>query len=291
MKRIALFILTNLAIVLVLSVVAQLTGLDSWLARRGESLDGLLAFAALFGFSGALISLCLSKWLARRTLGVRMIETPASALEQWLLETVRALTQRAGIGMPEVGIFESAQPNAFATGPQRDRALLAVSSGLIAVMDRQEIEAVLGHEITHIANGDMVTLTLIQGVVNTFVIFLARIVGNIVDRALTRDADSRGPAYLVTVLFTQLVLGVLASMLVMWFSRQREFRADAGGARLVGRDRMIAALQRLQQARHQPLPAQLSAFGISGGEAHGWQHLFLSHPPLAARIAALRARP
>jgi len=291
MKRIVLFLLTNLAIVLVLAVVAQLTGLDGWLARQGESLGALLAFAAVFGFSGALISLALSKWLARRTLGVRVIETPANAAEQWLLETVRALAQRAGIGMPEVGIFQSAQPNAFATGPRRDSALLAVSSGLIAVMDRQEIAAVLGHEITHVANGDMVTLTLIQGVVNTFVIFLSRIVGNIVDRALTRDDDDRGPAYLITVLLTQLVLGVLASMIVMWFSRQREFRADAGGARLVGRDPMIAALLRLQQAHDQPLPAQLSAFGISGGEARGWRHLFLSHPPLAARIAALRAPP
>jgi len=289
MKRIALFILTNLAIVLVLSIVAHLTGLDAWLVRQGSGLGGLLAFAAFFGFSGALVSLAISKWMAKRTLGVRVIDTPATPGEQWLLQTVGALAQRAGIGMPEVGIFESAQPNAFATGPRRDNALVAVSSGLLSSMNRSEIEAVLAHEMTHVANGDMVTLTLIQGVVNTFVIFLSRIVGNIVDRSLTRDNDGRGPAYFVTVLLTQLVLGVLASIIVMWFSRQREFRADAGGARLAGRDSMIAALQRLRLAHDQPLPSQLNAFGIAGGEGAGWQRLFLSHPPIEQRIAALRA--
>ena len=291
MKRITLFILTNLAILLVLSVVAQLTGLDAWLARQGSSLAGLLAFAAFFGFSGALISLALSKWTAKRTMGVRVIDTAATAAEQWLLDSVRALAQQAGIGMPEVGIFESEQPNAFATGPRRDSALVAVSSGLLSRMNRSEIQAVLGHEMTHVANGDMVTLTLIQGVVNTFVIFLSRIVGNIVDRSLSRDNDGRGPAYLVTVLVTQLVLGVLASMIVMWFSRQREFRADAGGARLAGREPKIAALERLQQAHDQPLPSQLSAFGIAGGDGAGWQGLFMSHPPIEQRIAALRALP
>jgi heat shock protein HtpX len=289
MKRIALFVATNLAIILVLSAVARLSGLDGWLARQGESLTGLLACAALFGFSGALISLALSKWLAMRALGLRLIDAPANLTEQWLLETVRNLSQRAGIGMPEVGMFESAQPNAFATGPNRDRALVAVSSGLFASMERAEIEAVLGHEITHVANGDMVTLTLIQGVLNTFVIILSGIVGNIVDRTLTRDRDGRGPAYLITQLLSQLVLGVLASMIVMWFSRQREFRADAGGARLAGRERMIAALGRLQQAHDAPLPAQLRALGIAGGEAGGWQQLFTSHPPLLERIAALQS--
>lgn len=289
MKRIALFILTNLAILLVLSIVAQLTGLDAWLAREGSSLGALLAFAAFFGFSGAFVSLGLSKWLAKRATGLRVIDAPATAGEQWLIETVRALAQRSGIGMPEVGIFESAQPNAFATGPRRDHALVAVSSGLLASMNRSEIEAVLGHEITHVANGDMVTLTLISGVVNTFVIFLSRIVGNIVDRSMSRDNEGQGPAYFVTVLVTQLLLGILASMIVMWFSRQREFRADAGGARLAGREQMIGALERLQQAHDQPLPSNLSAFGISGGEAASWQRLFSSHPPIAQRIAALRS--
>jgi heat shock protein HtpX len=288
MKRIALFVLTNLAIVLVLSLVAQLTGLDAWLARQGSSLGALLGFAAFFGFSGALVSLALSKWMAKRAMGVRVIDSPATAGERWLVETVRTLAQRSAIAMPEVGIFESAQPNAFATGARRDHALVAISSGLFAAMDRGQIEAVLGHEITHVANGDMVTLTLIQGVVNTFVIFLSRIVGNIVDRSISRDDDGRGPAYFVTVLLTQLVLGILASMIVMWFSRQREFRADAGGARLVGRDEMIGALERLQRVHEQPLPSHLDAFGIAGGAAPGWQRLFMSHPPIEQRIAALR---
>jgi heat shock protein HtpX len=291
MKRIVLFILTNLAILLVLSLIARLTGLDVWLAQQGGSLEGLLVYAAVFGFSGALISLALSKWTARRALGVRVIEAPENAAEHWLLETVGALAQRAGVGMPEVGVFDSGQPNAFATGARRDSALVAVSTGLFSSMNRDEIEAVLGHELTHVANGDMVTLALIQGVVNTFVIFLSRIVGNIVDRSLSRDNDGRGPAYWFTVILTQLVLGVLASVIVMWFSRQREFRADAGGARLAGRDRMIAALQRLQAAHDQPLPAQLNAFGIAGGGESSWRQLFMSHPPIEQRIAALRALP
>src|SRR6202050_957611 len=291
MKRIFLFIVTNLAIVLVLSIVAQITGLDAWLAQQGGSLSGLLVFAALFGFGGSLISLAISKWMAVRAMGVQIIRQPSSATEQWLLDTVRSLADKAGVGMPEVGIFDSPQPNAFATGPRRDNALVAVSSGLLSSMDRTEIEAVLGHEITHIANGDMVTLTLIQGVVNTFVIFLSRIVGNIIDRSMTRDNDGRGPAYFVTVLITQLVLGFLASMIVMWFSRQREFRADAGGARLAGRDRMIAALERLERAPEESLPSQLRAFGIAAGAAAGWARLSMSHPPLPERIAALRALP
>jgi heat shock protein HtpX len=202
---------------------------------------------------------------------------------------VRSLADKAGVGMPEVGIFDSPQPNAFATGPRRDNALVAVSTGLLSSMNRTEIEAVLGHELTHVANGDMVTLTLIQGVVNTFVIFLSRIVGNIVDRSMSRDSDGRGIAYFVTVMVSQLVLGILASIIVMWFSRQREFRADAGGARLAGRDRMIAALERLKAAHDEPLPAQLNAFGISGGEGRGLARLFMSHPPIEERIAALRA--
>ncbi|HEY4972864.1 MAG TPA: protease HtpX [Steroidobacteraceae bacterium] len=289
MKRIFLFLVTNLAIVLVLSVVAQVTGLDAWLAQQGGSLSGLLVFAALFGFGGSLISLAISKWMAVRAMGVRIIGQPSSADEQWLLATVRALAEKAGVGMPEVGIFDSPQPNAFATGPRRDNALVAVSSGLLASMSRTEVEAVLGHELTHVANGDMVTLTLIQGVVNTFVIFLSRIVGNIVDRSMSRDSDGRGIAYFATVMVSQLVLGILASIIVMWFSRQREFRADAGGARLAGRERMIAALERLKAAHDAPLPAQLNAFGISGGEGRGLARLFMSHPPIEDRIAALRA--
>ena len=289
MKRIFLFVVTNLAIVLVLSIVAQVTGLDAWLAQQGGSLGGLLVFAAFFGFSGSLISLAISKWMAVRAMGVQIIRQPASADEQWLLATVRSLADKAGVGMPEVGIFDSPQPNAFATGPRRDSALVAVSSGLLASMNRSEIEAVLGHELTHVANGDMVTLALIQGVVNTFVIFLSRIVGNIVDRAMSRDSDGRGIAYFITVMVSQLVLGILASIIVMWFSRRREFRADAGGARLAGRDRMIAALQRLKAAHDAPLPAQLNAFGISGGEGSGLARLFMSHPPIEERIAALRA--
>jgi heat shock protein HtpX len=288
MKRIVLFVLTNLAIVLMLTIVARLTGLDAWLARQGSSLSGLLVFAAFFGFLGSLISLAMSKWLAKRTMGVRVIDAPASPAEHWLLDTVRSLAQQAGIGMPEVGIFESPQPNAFATGARRDSALVAVSSGLLGSMNQSEIQAVLGHEITHVANGDMVTLALLQGVVNTFVIFLSRIVGNVVDRSISRDSDGRGAAYFVTVLVTQLVLGLLASMIVMWYSRQREFRADAGGAQLAGRDKMISALERLMHAHDDPLPAQFKAFGISGGEGAGWRRLFMSHPPLEERIARLR---
>ncbi len=288
MKRIVLFILTNLAIVAMLTIVAQLTGLEAWLARQGTSLVGLLVFATLFGFAGSIISLALSKWLAKRTMGVRIIEAPTSPTDQWLLETVRVLARNAGLAMPEVGVFDSPQPNAFATGPRRNNALVAVSSGLLVSMNRSEIEAVLGHEITHVANGDMVTLTLLQGVVNTFVILLSRLIGNVVDRSISRDSDGRGAAYLVTVLVTQMVLGVLASLIVMWFSRQREYRADAGGARLAGRESMISALQRLAQTHDEPLPAQLNAFGIAGGEGAGWQRLLMSHPPLEERIAALR---
>ncbi|HEY3730571.1 MAG TPA: protease HtpX [Steroidobacteraceae bacterium] len=291
MKRILLLVLTNLAILVVLSIVAQLTGLDRWMAAQGSSLQGLLVFAALFGFSGSLISLAISKWMAVRAMGVRIIQQPATANEQWLVATVRSLADKAGIGMPEVGVFDSPQPNAFATGPRRNNALVAVSSGLLASMNRDEIEAVLGHELTHVANGDMVTLTLIQGVVNTFVIFLSRIVGAIVDRSISRDSDGRGAGYFVSVLVSQIVLGILATMIVMWFSRQREFRADAGGAGLAGRNRMIAALQRLKSAHDDPLPAHLNAFGISGGEGSGLRRLFLSHPPLEERIAALRALP
>lgn len=291
MKRIVLFILTNLAILLMVTIVARITGLDAWLARHDTNLAGLLLLAALFGFAGSLISLAMSRWMAIRSMGVQVIDQPSSASQQWLLQTVGSLAQRAGVGMPQVGIFDSPEPNAFATGPRRDHALVAVSSGLLARMNQSEIEAVLGHEISHVANGDMVTLALIQGVLNTFVVFLSWIVGNIVDRSILRNDQGRGIGYFATVWITQLVLGLFASMLVMWFSRRREFRADAGGAHLAGRDRMIAALERLGLAHDQPLPRHLEAFGISGGEDNRWLRLFMSHPPLEARIAALRTAP
>ena len=289
MKRIFLFLLTNLAVVLVLSVIARLFGLDQYMTARGGDLGGLLAFAALFGFGGALISLFLSKWMAKRTMGVVVIETPSTAQEQWLVNAVRAHAERVGIAMPEVGIFDSPQPNAFATGANRNKALVAVSTGLLQNMRQNEVDAVLGHEIAHVANGDMVTLTLIQGVVNTFVIFFARIIGGIVDKALNGDREGRGMGYFIAVMVAEMVLGVLASIIVLWFSRQREFRADAGGAHLAGRENMIAALERLKQGVEAPLPDQMRAFGIGGGTSSGLGRLFMSHPPLDERIAALRA--
>ncbi|MHB8813233.1 MAG: protease HtpX [Steroidobacteraceae bacterium] len=292
MKRIFLLLVTNLAVLAVLSVVAHLIGLDRWLQVRGSSLGALLAFAAVFGFGGAFISLLLSKWMARNAMGVRVIRQPATATEQWLVGLVARLARAAGVGMPEVGVFDSSQPNAFATGYSRDAALVAVSTGLLAGMNEQQIEAVLGHELTHVANGDMVTLTLIQGVVNTFVIFLSRIIGNLVDRTLFRSEDGRGPAYLLSVIVSQILLGILANMIVMAFSRWREFRADRGGAHLAGIANMIAALEALKGA-HEPLPSrQFASFGITSGPvSRGIQRLFMSHPPLDERIAALRALP
>jgi heat shock protein HtpX len=293
MKRILLFLATNLAIVLVLSIVAQLVGLDRWLAAQGQSLSALLVFAAFFGFAGSLLSLAMSKWTAKRAMGVQVIDPQSAAPgEQRLVMIVRGLAQHAGIGMPEVGIFNSPEPNAFATGARRDAALVAVSSGLLARMNDKELQAVLGHEITHVANGDMVTLALIQGVVNTFVIVLSRIVGNIIDRAVFRSDREQGPGYFISVIVAQLVLGVLASIIVLWFSRRREFRADEGGARLAGKESMIAALERLKAMYENPLPAKLEAFGIGSNKvATGFARLFMSHPPLDERIAALRTRP
>jgi heat shock protein HtpX len=290
MKRVALFLITNLAVILVLSIVAQVTGLNAWLAVHGSSLTGLLIMAAFFGFGGAFISLAMSKWMAKRAMGVRVIGQSADATEQWLLSVVEQHARTVGVRMPEVGIFNSPEPNAFATGASRNSALVAVSTGLLQRMSRPEIEAVLGHEMTHVANGDMVTLTLVQGVVNTFVIFLSRIVGNIIDRALFRSNDGRGIASFITVIICQLVLGVLANIIVMWFSRRREFAADQGGAKLAGTNNMIAALEDLKRV-HAPLPApQFAAFGIADGAvASGLKRLFLSHPPLDERIAALRA--
>ena len=292
MKRIFLLLVTNLAVLAVLTIVAHLLGLDQWLAARGSSLGALLTFAAVFGFGGAFISLLMSKWMARSATGVRVISQPRTPTEQWLVDTVARLARAAGVGMPEVGIFDSPQPNAFATGYSRDAALVAVSTGLLAAMNEQEIEAVLGHELTHVANGDMVTLTLIQGVVNTFVIFLSRIIGNLVDRTLFRSEDGRGPAYFLSVIASQILLGILANMIVMVFSRWREFRADRGGAHLAGTPNMIAALEALKRA-HEPLPSrQFAAFGITSGPvSRGIQRLFMSHPPLDERIAALRALP
>ena len=287
MKRIVLFLLTNLAIMLVLGVVANLLGIDRMLAANGGSLGALLAYAALFGFGGSLISLAMSKWSAKRAMNVQVITEPSNPTERWLLDTVRLQAQKAGIGMPEVGIFESPQPNAFATGASRDNALVAVSTGLLRNMRQNEVEAVLGHEVAHVANGDMVTLALIQGVVNTFVIFFARIIGNIIDKAVFRNERGGGIASFLITMVVQMVLGIAASMLVMWFSRQREFRADAGGASVAGRDNMIAALERLKAGTADPLPDNLAAFGISGSNAVS--RLFMSHPPLEERIAALRA--
>jgi heat shock protein HtpX len=291
MKRILLFVATNLAIVIVLSVVAHLLGIDQYLNARGGSLQGLLIFAALFGFGGSLISLAISKWMAKKVMGVEVITQPRNATESWLINAVGAHARNAGIGMPEVGIFESPDPNAFATGASRNNALVAVSTGLLQRMNEHEVDAVLGHEISHVANGDMVTLALIQGVVNTFVIFLSRIIGNIVDRSVFRSEDGRGPAYFISVIVSEIVLGILASLIVLWFSRWREFRADRGGAKLAGRGNMIAALEKLK-ASHEALPQQFAAFGIADGRvASGFAKLRMSHPPLEERIAALRALP
>ena len=289
MKRVLLLVATNIAVMLVLTVVVRLLGLDRYLSASG-GMGGLLAFAAVFGFGGAFISLAISKWMAKRSMGVRMIGQPANATEEWLVSTVRAQAQQMGIGMPEVGIFDSPEPNAFATGARRDAALVAVSTGLLQKMKPAEVEAVLGHEIAHVATGDMVTLTLVQGVVNTFVIFLARLIGGFVDRVVLRNEDGRGMGYFISVIVAEIALGVLASMIVMFYSRQREFRADTGGARLAGRQNMIGALEALQRQRDpQGLPPQLAAFGINAGVPTGFKRLFMSHPPLEERIAALRA--
>jgi|SRR5580658_2149785 heat shock protein HtpX len=291
MKRIALFLATNLAVLLVLSVVAHLLGLDAWLSVHGGSLSGLLVFAAFWGFTGSLISLALSKSMAKMSMGVKVISQPTTADEQWLLSVVEHHARTVGVGMPEVGIFNSPEPNAFATGANRNNALVAVSSGLLQRMSRPEVEAVLGHEMTHVANGDMVTLTLIQGVMNTFVIFLSRVIGSIIDRTVFRSDDGRGIASFAVVIVLQILLGILANIIVMWFSRYREFRADRGGAQLAGTDKMIDALEELKRDTHEPLPArQFAAFGIADGKVGGGiKRLFMSHPPLDERIAALRA--
>jgi heat shock protein HtpX len=293
MKRIFLFLVTNLAIIVVLSITLRLLGVERILDEQGAGLDfnNLLVFAAVFGFGGSFISLAMSKWTAKRFTGARVIEQPSNSTEQWLVSTVRRQAERAGIGMPEVAIYDAPDVNAFATGMSRNNALVAVSTGLLRAMSQDEAEAVLAHEVSHVANGDMVTLALIQGVVNTFVIFLSRVIGHLVDRVVFKTERGHGPAFWITAIVAELVLGILASIIVMWFSRQREFRADAGGADLAGTRKMIAALERLQQSVKQPhLPDQLAAFGISGGIGGGLKRLFMSHPPLDERIAALRAQ-
>jgi heat shock protein HtpX len=291
--RILLFLASNAAILVVISVVFQIFGLENILQENGVDLNlqALLLMSAIIGFGGSIISLLISKWSAKRAMGVHVIEQPANKTEQWLVDTVRRQAGEAGIGMPEVGIFNAPEPNAFATGASKNSALVAVSAGLLQRMTAEEVEAVLGHEISHVKNGDMVTMCLLQGVINTFVIFLSRIVGHVVDRVVFKTQRGYGPAYYVTAIASQIFLSFLASMIVMWFSRRREFRADAGGSQLAGRDNMIAALRRLQQTSGQKesLPDQLAAFGIAGGVGAGMKLLFLSHPPLEKRIAALEA--
>jgi heat shock protein HtpX len=286
MKRIALFLLTNIAVVAVLSVVLRVLGLDRVVQANGIDVGGLLAFSFVVGFAGAIISLLLSKTMAKFSTGAQVIESPRNEAEAWLVETVRRLAQKAGVAMPEVAIYEG-EPNAFATGAFKNSALVAVSTGLLQSMNKEEVEAVLGHEIAHVANGDMVTLTLIQGVVNTFVVFLSRIVGTVVDRAVFRTERGIGPGYFITVMACQVLFGILASVVVAYFSRRREFRADAGSAQYLGSPQpMIHALARLGGLQPGQLPQTLAASGIAGGG--GLMSLFSSHPPIEERIAALQ---
>ncbi|WP_150048487.1 MULTISPECIES: protease HtpX [Methylomonas] len=290
MLRILLFLATNVAVMIAISIIFSVLGLKSTLDAQGVglNLDALLVMSAIIGMTGSVISLFMSKWSAKNAMGVHVIERPQNQTEQWLVNIVEKLARQAGIGMPEVGIFNAPEPNAFATGANRDSSLVAVSTGLLQTMSADEVEAVLGHEISHVANGDMVTMALMQGVVNTFVYFFATIIGHIVDRTVFKTERGYGPAYYVTQMLAQIALSILASMLVMWFSRYREFRADAGGAQLAGRQKMIAALRALQRSHEQPqLPGELAAFGINGG---GVQRLFMSHPPLEERIEALQSQ-
>ncbi|AKX43785.1 protease HtpX [Thiopseudomonas alkaliphila] len=289
MLRVGLFLLTNLAVLFVASITLKLLGVDRY---TGANYGSLLVFCAVFGMVGAFVSLFLSKWMAKRTTGIYLIEQPANQHEQWLLNTVERLAQEAGIGMPEVGVFPSYDSNAFATGWNKNDALVGVSEGLLERFSREEVEAVLAHEIGHIANGDMVTMALLQGVVNTFVMFFARIVGDIIDRVVFKNEEGRGMGYYISVIIAELVFGLLASMITMWFSRQREYRADAIGAQLAGTGAMISALDHLlheqQQQITQEMPGTLAAFGISGDLKQGLAGLLMSHPPLEVRIAALQ---
>ena len=289
MMRIMLFLATNAAVLVLISIVFQVLGLEGILAENGVDLNlqALLVLSAVIGFGGSFISLAMSKFMAKRAMGVQIIEEPRNGTERWLVDTVRRQAEEAGIGMPEVGIFNAPEPNAFATGMRRNDALVAVSAGLLQTMRPEEVEAVLGHEVAHVANGDMITMGLLQGVVNTFVIFLSRVVGHVVDRVVFKTERGYGPAYFITTIVAQVFLSILASMIVMWFSRRREFRADEGGAQLSSRTKMIGALKALQRA-HEPqdLPGEFAAFGISGS---GLKELFASHPPLEDRIAALES--
>ena len=290
MTRIFYFLITNLAIVFVLSITMSLFGIGGYLENNGINYQSLLVFTAFFGFGGAFISLAMSKWTAKKISGAQVISNPSNEDERWLLDTVSKQANTVGIGMPEVAIFPSEQLNAFATGMSKDSSLVAVSQGLLKHMTRNEAEAVLAHEISHIANGDMVTLTLIQGVVNTFVMFLSRVIGHTVDKVVFKTRDGVGPAFYITMIFAEIILGILASMIVMWFSRQREFRADFGGAKLSSKENMIHALEKLKTFYYPTsLPKQMAAFGVSGDKQMGLMELFASHPPLEKRIAYLKS--
>jgi len=292
MKRIFLFLMTNIAIMVVLSITLSLLGVDSLLQQNGSDLNvqALVVFSGVIGFGGAFISLAISKWMAKRMTGAVVITSPSTNMEKWLIKTVEKQAKVVGIKMPEVAIFPSSQMNAFATGMSKNKALVAVSQGLLDSMAQGEIEAVVGHEMSHVANGDMVTLTLIQGVVNTFVVFLSRIIGHVVDRVILKNNRGYGIGYFVTVIFAQIILSILAAVIVMYFSRKREFVADTGGADLAGHQNMINALKRLAQREPEPLPEQLAAFGIGEKPKKGLMHLWSSHPPLEDRIEALEKR-
>jgi len=292
MQRIFLFLLTNIAIMVILSVTLRVLGVESLLAQNGSdlNLNALVIFSGVFGFGGAFISLAISKWMAKRMTGAKVIENPSNNIEKWLLDTVEKQSKIVGIKMPEVAIFPSPQMNAFATGASKNKALVAVSQGLLNSMTQGEIEAVVGHEMSHVANGDMVTLTLIQGVVNTFVIFFSRVIGHVVDRVILKNQRGHGIGYFVTTIFAQIILSILASVIVMYFSRKREFVADTGGADLAGHQNMINALKRLGQKEPEALPEQLAAFGIGEKPKTGWRELWSSHPPLEDRIKALEKR-
>jgi heat shock protein HtpX len=292
MQRIFLFLLTNIAIMVILSVTLRVLGVENLLAQNGSdlNLNALVIFSGIFGFGGAFISLAISKWMAKRMTGAKVIENPSNNVEKWLLETVKKQSKIVGIKMPEVAIFPSPQMNAFATGASKNKALVAVSQGLLDSMSQGEIEAVVGHEMSHVANGDMVTLTLIQGVVNTFVIFFSRVIGHVVDRVILKNQRGHGIGYFVTTIFAQIVLSILASVIVMYFSRKREYVADTGGADLAGHQNMINALKRLSQKEPEALPEQLAAFGIGEKPKTGWRELWSSHPPLEDRIKALEKR-
>ena len=289
-QRVILFLIANFSVVIVLSVAMRVLGVDAWLATQGleGQMTGILIMAVLIGFGGSLISLAMSKTMAKRGMGVQVIDRPGNSTEQWLVSTVERQARDAGIGMPEVGVFQSPQPNAFATGMNRNSSLVAVSTGLLQHMSQDEVEAVLGHEVSHIANGDMVTMGLLQGVLNTFVIFFARVIGLLIDRVIFKIERGLGPGFWIGSIVAEVVLGILASIIAMWFSRWREYRADAGGASLAGRHKMIGALRALQRvSQPEDLPGEMAAFGISGARKGALGKLLLSHPPLEERIEAL----